>query len=183
MAYGARHKPTGGTRLDASGLRAPSRRIRRAPIHSTDRQRAQSTICGPRSYSPLLPYYSYGNCPSMQHGLRTSRLPVIAQALLALTTHRMYSFRYVLGPHVGAQYSCMCLPLDYKREGTQRYKDKLSQVHTNSQAHKLSHSQYYSHNGGRVLCSGGLNHSKLSCPRVFLPPSNIQAKRLGPSSS
>jgi hypothetical protein len=41
----------------------------------------------------------------------------------------------LLGPHVGAQYSCMCLPLDYKREGTQRYKDKLS----DSQAHTLKH--------------------------------------------
>jgi hypothetical protein len=76
-------KPTGGTWHDASGLRTPSHslRIRRAPVHSTDRRRAQSTIRGPHSYS-LLPHYSYGNCPSMQHGLRTSRLSQITHVLL-----------------------------------------------------------------------------------------------------
>jgi hypothetical protein len=53
MAYCARHKPTGGTWHDASGLCAPSHslRIRRAPVHSNDRRRAQSTIRGPCSYS------------------------------------------------------------------------------------------------------------------------------------
>jgi hypothetical protein len=35
---------------------------------------------------------------SMLHGLRSSRLPVIAQALLALTTHIMYSFCYTPRP-------------------------------------------------------------------------------------
>jgi hypothetical protein len=53
MAYCARHKPTGGTWHDASGLRAPSHslRIRRVPVHSTDRRHAQSTIRGSCSYS------------------------------------------------------------------------------------------------------------------------------------
>jgi hypothetical protein len=49
----------------------------------------------------------------------------------------------LLGSHVGVQHPCMCLPLDYKREGTQRYKDKLldSQVHI----HAYTHSQYNIH--------------------------------------
>jgi hypothetical protein len=53
VAYCTRHKPTGGTWYDASGLRAPSHSlwIRRAPVHSADRRRAQSTIRGPCSYS------------------------------------------------------------------------------------------------------------------------------------
>jgi hypothetical protein len=53
VAYCARHKPTDGTWHDASGLRAPSHslRIRRAPVHSTDRRHAQSMIRGPCSYS------------------------------------------------------------------------------------------------------------------------------------
>jgi hypothetical protein len=52
VAYYARHKPMGGTWHDASGLRASlhSLRIRRAPVHSTDRRRTQSTIRGPRNY-------------------------------------------------------------------------------------------------------------------------------------
>jgi hypothetical protein len=83
-------------------------------------------IRGPRSYSPLLSHYSYGNYPSMQHGLRTSRLPVIAQELLALVTHIMYSFHYVPGPTCRGSASLYVPPLNYKREGTQRYKDKLS---------------------------------------------------------
>jgi hypothetical protein len=83
-------------------------------------------ICGPCSYSPLLPHYSNGNYPSMQHGLRTSRLPVIAQELLALVTHIMYSFHYVPGPTCRGSASWYVPPLNYKREGTQRYKDKLS---------------------------------------------------------
>jgi hypothetical protein len=42
VAYYVRHKPTGGTWHDASGLRAPSHslRIRRAPVHSINRRRA-----------------------------------------------------------------------------------------------------------------------------------------------
>jgi hypothetical protein len=67
VAYCARHKPTGGTWHDASGLRAPSHslRIRRAPVHSTDRWRAQSMIRGPCSYShvtisrAMTHHYSY----------------------------------------------------------------------------------------------------------------------------
>jgi hypothetical protein len=55
VAYCAWHKPMGGTWHDASGLRAPSHSlwIRRAPVHSTDRRRAQSTICGSCSYSHI----------------------------------------------------------------------------------------------------------------------------------
>jgi hypothetical protein len=54
----------------------------------------------------------------------------------------------LLGPHAGAQYSCMCLPLDYKREGTQRYKDRFTQALSSS--HKFTHrfrltSQYNIH--------------------------------------
>jgi hypothetical protein len=79
----------------------------------------------------------------------------------------------LLGSHVGAQYSCMCLPLDYKREGTQRYNDRLS----STQTYAHTHTHYSIHNGGKVLRSGGLNHSKPLCVH---PSSNRQAKRLSP---
>jgi hypothetical protein len=80
VAYCARHKPTGGTWHDASGLRVPSHslRIRRTPVHSTDRRCAQSTIRGPCSYShvtisrAMTHHYSYGYCLSMLHGLQSS---------------------------------------------------------------------------------------------------------------
>jgi hypothetical protein len=124
VAYCAQHKPTGGTRHDASGLRAllHSLLITRAPVHSADRRRTQSTIRGPLSYSPLLPHYLYGNCPSMQHGLRTSWRPVITQVLLVLIIHIMLSFHYVTRPKCRGSTSLYVPPLNYKREGTQRYR-------------------------------------------------------------
>jgi hypothetical protein len=99
---------------------------------------------------------------SMLYGLRSSRLPVIAQTLLALVAHIIYSFHYVPGPKCRGSASLYVPPLNYKREGTQHYK---GQVHTDSQA--LTLSIQHTHSGGRVLRSGGLNHSKPSCPRVF----------------
>jgi hypothetical protein len=71
VAYYARHKPTDGTWHDASGLRAPSHSlwIRHAHVHSTHRQRAQSTIRGPRNYShvtvsrAMTHHYSCGLLP------------------------------------------------------------------------------------------------------------------------
>jgi hypothetical protein len=53
MAYCARRKPTGGAWHEASGLRASLHLlwIRRAPVHSSDRRRAQSMLRGPCSYS------------------------------------------------------------------------------------------------------------------------------------
>jgi hypothetical protein len=75
VAYCMRHKPTGGTCHDGSGLRAPSHLlwIRREPVHSTDRRRAQSTIRGPCSYSLLLVrFQEKGYCLSMLHGLQSS---------------------------------------------------------------------------------------------------------------
>jgi hypothetical protein len=67
VAYCVRHKPTGGTWHDASRLRAPSHSLQiiRAPIHSTDRRRAQSMIRGACSYShvtisrAMTHHYSY----------------------------------------------------------------------------------------------------------------------------
>jgi hypothetical protein len=50
-------------------------------------------------------------------------------------------------------------PLSYKREGTQRYKADF-QIHSDS--HTI-HRQW-----SRVLCSGGLNHSKPLCVLVFI---------------
>jgi hypothetical protein len=74
----------------------------------------------------------------------------------------------LLGPHVGTQHPCMCLPLDYKREGTQRYKDKFTQALKHTDTRSYSYSIQHTHNGGKVLRSGGLNHSKPSCPRVYI---------------
>jgi hypothetical protein len=77
----------------------------------------------------------------MLHGLRSSRLPVIAQALLALVTHIIYSFHYVLGPTCRGSASLYVPPLNYKREGTQRYKGQALK-HTDTDS---IHSQYSLH--------------------------------------
>jgi hypothetical protein len=47
----------------------------------------------------------------------------------------------------------VCTPLNYKWEGTQRYK---------------GHTQYNLHSGGRVLRSSSLNHYNPSSPLVFI---------------
>ncbi len=76
----------------------------------------------------------------MLHGLQSSRLPMIAQTLLALVTHIIYSFHYVPGPTCRGSASLYVPPLSYKREGTQRYKTSsltLTQAHLDSQTHKF----------------------------------------------
>jgi hypothetical protein len=78
----------------------------------------------------------------MLHELRTSRLPLIAQALLALVTHIMYYFHYAPRPTCRGSTSLYVPPLNYKREGTQRYRDK---VFTHTHTLRLTDSQYYIH--------------------------------------
>jgi hypothetical protein len=55
VAYYVRRKPTGGAWHKASGLCASLHllRIRRASVHSSDRRRTQSTLCGSCSYSHI----------------------------------------------------------------------------------------------------------------------------------
>jgi hypothetical protein len=120
----ARHKPTGGTLHDASKLRAPSHslRIRRTPVHYTDRRRAQSTIRGPCSYShvtisrAMTHHYSrvtrkrvttYQCCMDCSHHDPADYSCV---TLSALVIHIMYFFHYAPGPACRGQHPCMCLP-------------------------------------------------------------------------
>jgi hypothetical protein len=56
--------------------------------------------------------------------------------LSAFTIHIMYSYHYALGPACRGSASLYVPPLNYKREVTQRYRDK-SQTQL--------HSQYYLH--------------------------------------
>jgi hypothetical protein len=142
-------------------------RIRRAPVHSSDRWRSWSTLRGLRYYSSLLArYQENGRRLSILHGLRPSWRPVITQVLLVLIIHMMYSFHYVPGPACRGSASLYVPPLNYKREGTQRYR---TGSHTDSQAHRFyTYSILHTHSGSRVLRSSGLNHSKPLCPRVFI---------------
>jgi hypothetical protein len=79
---------------------------------------------------------------SMLHGLRSSRLPVTSQALLALITHIMYSFHYALGPACRGSVSLYVPPLNYKREGTQCYRGTDSQAHTQYNIHTMEVGYY-----------------------------------------
>jgi hypothetical protein len=72
--------------------------------------------------SSLARYQGSSRHISILHGLRTSWRPEIAQALLALVTPIMYSFRYAPGPIWRGSTSLYVPPLSYKREDTQRYK-------------------------------------------------------------
>jgi hypothetical protein len=144
VAYYARHKPTGGTWHEASGLRAPSHSlwIRCVPVHSTDRRRAQSTIRGPRNYShvtisrAITHHYSCGLLPinaAWTEAIMTSA-DYSCVTLSALVIPIMYFFHYAPGPTCRGSSSLYVPPLNYKREGTQRYK-----------GHAQSHTQYYLH--------------------------------------
>jgi hypothetical protein len=144
VTYYARHKPTGGTWHDASGLRASSHslRIRRALVHSTDRRRAQSTIHGPRSYSHIT------ISRAMTHHYSCELLPInvawtavimtpVDYSYITLSTvviHTMYFLHYAPGPACRGSASLYVPPLNYKREGTQRDKGQTQ-----------SHSQDYLH--------------------------------------
>jgi hypothetical protein len=80
--------------------------------------------------------------------------------LSALVIHIMYFFHYAPGPTCRGSASLYVPPLNYKREGTQRYKAHANTLNT--------HSIQLTQSGGRVLCSGGLNHYNPSSPLVFL---------------
>jgi hypothetical protein len=80
--------------------------------------------------------------------------------LSALVIHIMYFFHYAPRPACRGSASLYVPPLNYKREGTQRYK-----------GHAQTHTQYNLQSGGSVLRSSGLNHYNPSCPFVFIPNS------------
>jgi hypothetical protein len=75
-----------------------------------------------------------------------------------------YSIRYVSRPTCRGSEPFVHAPLSYKRGGIQRY--KISSIWT-TQALRQYITQW-----SRVLCSGGLNHSKSLCVLVFFPFSN-----------
>jgi hypothetical protein len=132
VAYCAWNKPMGGTWHDASRLRTPSHslQIRRAPIHSADRRHAQSTIHGPCSYShvtisrAMTHHYSYGLLPINAAWTAAIMTPAdySCVTLSALVIHIMYFLHYAPGPACQGSAYLYVPPLNYKREGTQRYK-------------------------------------------------------------
>jgi hypothetical protein len=138
----------------------------RVSVHSTNRRHAQSTIHGPRSYSHVT------ISRAMTHHYSCRLLPINAAwttaimtsadyscvTLSALVIPIMYFFHYAPGSACRGSTSLYVPPLNYKREGTQRYKDRLN--------HTLTIQLTYS--GGRVLRSGGLNHYNPSCPLVVI---------------
>ena len=147
------------------------------PVHYTDRRRAQSTIRGPCSYShvtisrAMTHHYSCGLLPINAAWTAVMMTPAdcsyVTKAedpcvLSAFTIHIMYSYYYAPGPTCRGSASLYVPPLNYKREGTRRYKGHAQFTES------ITHSIQLTHSGGRVLRSGGLNHYNPSCPRVFI---------------
>jgi hypothetical protein len=81
--------------------------------------------------------------------------------LLALVIHIMYFFYYTPGPACRGSASLYVPPLNYKMEGTQRYKART----------QFTRSILLTHSGGRVLRLSGLNHYNPSCLPMFIPNS------------
>jgi hypothetical protein len=103
--------------------------------------------------------------------------------LSALVIPIMYFFHYDPGPACRGSAFLYVPPLNYKREGTQRYKDRLSCSHTQAHTLRFTHSIQHTHSGGRVLRSGGMNHYNPSCALVFLiNPYNRQTAKAHSSS-
>jgi hypothetical protein len=121
--------------------------------------------------SLLARYQGNGRRLSILRGLRPSWRPVITEVLIVLIIHIMCLIHYAPRPTCRGSAPLYVPPLNYKREGTQRYRDRF----THTQALKLTYSIQHTHSGGRVLRSGGLNHSKPLCALAFFPyPHNRQ---------
>ena len=123
-----------------------------SPIHSTGRRCVASAFIEPCPFrwqaaclsiplagstsillhalcsSSLARYQGSSRRISILRGLRTSWRPEIAQVLLALVTPIMYSFHYAPGPTCRGSASLYVPPLNYKREGTQRYKGQVLHI-------------------------------------------------------
>jgi hypothetical protein len=123
-------------------------------------------IRGSCSYSPLLPRYQ-GLLPINAAWTAVIMTPAdySCVTLSALVIHIMYFFHYAPGPACRGSTSLYVPPLNYKREGTQRYKGQTQFTRSSTPSIQLTHS------GVRVLRSGGLNHYNPSCPLVFIPNS------------
>jgi hypothetical protein len=169
-----------------------------SPVHSADRRCAASAFnetCPFCRQAATSPFRRRRACPfhwqtvrpyccvhyAHHHSRVTKEAAVVYQYCVdcghrgtqeiaqALVTPIIYSFCYVPRPTCRGSASLYVPHLSYKSEGTRRYKtDSLrlsdSQVYTSSQTQ-------YNTQWSRILRSGGLNHSKLSCPRVFFHPS------------
>jgi hypothetical protein len=86
--------------------------------------------------------------------------------LSAFTIHIMYSYHYAPGPACRGLAFLYVPPLNYKREGTQRYRGQTLNLTC-----LITYSIQLTHSGGRVLRSGGLNHyipHALSCSSRIL---------------
>jgi hypothetical protein len=81
-------------------------------------------------------HYSYGLLPINAAWTAVIMTPAdySCVTLSALVIHIMYFFHYAPGPAYRGSASLYVPPLNYKREGTQRYK-----------GHAQSYSQYYLH--------------------------------------
>jgi hypothetical protein len=55
--------------------------------------------------------------------------------LSAFTIHIMYSYHYALGPTCRGSTSFNVPPLNYKREGTQRYKGQVHKLTDSIETH------------------------------------------------
>jgi hypothetical protein len=142
------------------------------PVYSAGRRHAHVAAC--TILIITCTYQGSYRCVSTLRGLRKSGRQKISQASPALVAPCISSIMS-LGPHVGAQQPCMCLPWAIKGKGhnvtrhTHLEATQALRFITSSVLHKLkcSDTQYISQ-WSRVLRSGGPNHSKSWSFRVFI---------------
>jgi hypothetical protein len=154
--------------IHSVGRRRPIHSTGGVPVHSAGRRHDHTATCTMPIITRTLPRKLPPHINAA--GTADNMVPGDGSDITCIS----YSYNVFLPlcswAHMWGSASLYVSPLSYKREGTQHYKADQLRSSYPTQAHKLSDSQViqHIHSGGRVLRSGGLNHSKLSCPRVFI---------------
>jgi hypothetical protein len=149
--------------VHSDGRRRPIHSAGGVPVHSTGRRHAHTVACTMLIITRTLTrkLLSHINTARATDNMGLE----IAWASPALVTPMMYSFHYTPRPTCRGSTSLYVPPLSYKREGTQ-----CNKTHP-TWTLRLSDIFNTTYSGGRVLRSGGLNHSKPLCALMF--PSSI----------
>jgi hypothetical protein len=151
--------------------RRPGHLAGNVPVHSTGRQYARAAVYTMLIITRALPR------KQPQHINTISTTDIMALGDHPGITGISYFLPFYPWAHMSGLSILVRAPLNYKREGTRRYKaDSLKLSYTHLHALRLTSSQaQYNTQWSRVLRSGDLNHSKPLCVLVFTPnPSSRQ---------
>jgi hypothetical protein len=151
--------------VHSAGRRRPIHSAGGVPVHSTGRQYAHADACTTLIMTRTLPRVQ----PQHINTVWTTDIMALRDRPDITCISYFLPSILPLGPHVGAQYPCMCLPWAIKGMAHNVTRHTLTHTHSDwlrpnsdSDSHTI-HRQW-----SRVLRSGGLNHSKSLCVLMFI---------------